>query len=57
MLAHTRIVIIPDNGNLGDGSATSTFFFDDIIQEAPVVSYDLPFDFETSPVTSDWDWV
>ena len=53
--SQTRIVIIPDNGNLGDGSATSTFFFDDIIQEAPVVSYDLPFDFETSPVTSDWE--
>jgi len=52
--AHTKLVIIPDNGNVGDGSATSTFFFDDIIQEAPVVSYDLPFDFETSPVTSDW---
>ena len=32
--SQTRIVIIPDNGNLGDGSATSTFFFDDIIQTA-----------------------
>jgi hypothetical protein len=53
--SQTRIVIIPDNGNLGDGSATSTFYFDDIIQVAPVVAYDLPFDFETSPVTSDWE--
>ena len=33
--AHTKLVIIPDNGNVGDGSATSTFFFDDIIQEDP----------------------
>ena len=32
--SQTRIVIIPDNGNLGDGSATSTFYFDDIIQTA-----------------------
>ncbi len=53
--SQTRIVIIPDNGNLGDGSAASTFYFDDIIQVAPVVAYDLPFDFETSPVTSDWE--
>ncbi len=26
-----RLVLIPDNGNLGDGSATSTFYFDDIV--------------------------
>jgi hypothetical protein len=26
-----RLVMIPDNGNLGDGSATSTFFFDDVV--------------------------
>ncbi len=36
--SQTRIVIIPDNGNLGDGSATSTFFFDDIIQAAPTAA-------------------
>jgi hypothetical protein len=30
--SQTRIVIIPDNGNVGDGSAASTFYFDDIIQ-------------------------
>ena len=36
--AHTKLVIIPDNGNVGDGSATSTFFFDDIIQEAPTAA-------------------
>ena len=30
-----KLVIIPDNGTLGDGSATSTFYFDDIIQAAP----------------------
>ena len=36
--SQTRIVIIPDNGNLGDGSATSTFFFDDIIQEDPATA-------------------
>ena len=36
--SQTRIVIIPDNGNLGDGSATSTFFFDDIIQVDPATA-------------------
>ncbi|MDC1342230.1 T9SS type A sorting domain-containing protein [Flavobacteriaceae bacterium] len=36
--AHTKLVIIPDNGNLGDGSATSTFYFDDIIQAAPTAA-------------------
>ena len=36
--AHTKLVIIPDNGNVGDGSATSTFFFDDIIQAAPTAA-------------------
>ena len=30
--AHTKLVIIPDNGNVGDGSDASTFYFDDIIQ-------------------------
>ena len=32
-----KLVIIPDNGTLGDGSATSTFYFDDIIQAAGTV--------------------
>ena len=36
--SQTKIVIIPDNGNLGDGSATSTFFFDDIIQVDPATA-------------------
>ena len=52
-----KLVIIPDNGNLGDGSAASTFFFDDIEQtdtNPTVATYDLPFDFETSPVTADF---
>ena len=30
--SQTKIVIIPDNGNVGDGSDASTFYFDDIIQ-------------------------
>ena len=36
--AHTKLVIIPDNGNVGDGSAASTFYFDDIIQAAPTAA-------------------
>ena len=50
-----KLVFIPDNGNVGDGSATSTYYFDDITQAAPPPPpLDLPFDFETSPVTSDF---
>ena len=30
-----KLVFIPDNGNVGDGSATSTYYFDDITQAAP----------------------
>ena len=29
-----KLVLIPDNGNLGDGTSASTFYFDDIIQTA-----------------------
>ena len=52
-----KLVLIPDNGNLGDGSAASTFYFDDIVQtetNPTTATYDLPFDFETSPVTADF---
>ncbi|MDC0570865.1 T9SS type A sorting domain-containing protein [Flavobacteriaceae bacterium] len=49
-----KLVLIPDNGSVGDGTATSTFYIDDIAQAAPEVAYDLPFDFETSPITSDF---
>ena len=27
-----KLVLIPDNGNLGDGTSASTFYFDDIVQ-------------------------
>ena len=32
-----KLVIIPANGTLGDGTATSTFYFDDIAQAEPEV--------------------
>ena len=37
--AQNRLVIIPDNGVLGDGSANSTFYFDDI-ENSSVLSVD-----------------
>ena len=51
-----KLVLIPDNGNLGDGTSASTFYFDDIVQTEtnPNVTFDLPFDFETSPVSADF---
>ena len=30
-----KLVLIPDNGSVGDGTATSTFYIDDIAQAAP----------------------
>jgi hypothetical protein len=52
-----KLVLIPDNGILGDGTSASTFYFDDIVQtetNPTTATYDLPFDFETSPVTADF---
>ena len=50
-----KLVFIPNNGIVGDGSATSTYYFDDITQAPPPPPpLDLPFDFETSPETSDF---
>ncbi|HKL03709.1 MAG TPA: T9SS type A sorting domain-containing protein, partial [Cryomorphaceae bacterium] len=51
-----EVVFMFDFGNLGDGSATSTFYFDDIEQitgpPAPIPAT-LPVDFEGDVVTSD----
>ena len=45
------IALMFDFGNLGNGSATSTFLFDDITQNAPVLSQiDLPVTFEDPTV-------
>ena len=51
-----KLVLIPDNGNLGDGTSASTFYFDDIVQTEtnPNVTVDLPLDFETSPVSANF---
>jgi len=43
-----QIVFMFDFGNVGDGSATSTFLFDDIEQVFAGVQLDLPVDFEGS---------
>ncbi len=52
-----EIVFMFDFGNIGDGSATSTFYFDDIAQvagpPAPVTA-SLPVDFESGIVSSDF---
>ncbi|MDU8885648.1 T9SS type A sorting domain-containing protein [Yeosuana sp. MJ-SS3] len=37
---HRRFVIIPNLGVLGDGTATSTYYFDDIVQTATASSED-----------------
>jgi len=44
------IVFMFDFGNVGDGSASSTFFFDDIEQLFGGTHIDLPVDFESSTV-------
>jgi hypothetical protein len=56
---YNRILFLFDFGNVGDGSATSTFLFDDVQQVAgpaipTPVATSLPIDFETSVVTSDF---
>ncbi len=49
---YNRIVLIFDNGTMGDGSANFTFLFDDIrlVNSLPI---DLPLTFE-SPITYGW---
>ena len=54
-----RFVVMFDYGNIGDGSATSTFLFDDLEQTTGEIIPDpiaaaLPIDFENSVVTSDF---
>ena len=44
------IVFMFDFGNTGDGSANSTFLFDDIAQEFGGTQIDLPVDFESATV-------
>jgi hypothetical protein len=56
---YDRIQFIFDFGNVGDGSATSTFLFDDVQQEiGPAIPEpeptSLPIDFENSVFTSDF---
>jgi hypothetical protein len=56
---YDRILFMFDFGNVGDGSATSTFLFDDITQlEGPAlpapIPATLPIDFEESTVTTDF---
>jgi hypothetical protein len=46
----STIVFMFDFGNVGDGSATSTFLFDDIEQLFGGTHIDLPVDFESSTV-------
>jgi hypothetical protein len=51
--SYQKVVIIFDNGTMGDGSADFTFLFDDIAlsYEAPVLEAPaLPFDFESANV-------
>jgi hypothetical protein len=50
---YNRVVLIFDNGTMGDGSANFTWLFDDIrlVNSMPL---DLPLDFESSPSTYPW---
>ena len=56
---YNRLIFLFDFGNIGDGTATSTFLFDDVQQitgaaiPAPIAT-SLPIDFEASVVTSDF---
>jgi len=52
-----ELVFMFDFGNIGDGTANSTFYFDDIAQVAgptPPVPTNLPLDFETGVVSTDF---
>ena len=52
-----ELVFMFDFGNIGDGTANSTFYFDDIAQVAgptPPVPANLPLDFETGVVSTDF---
>lgn len=52
-----QIVFMFDFGNLGDGTATSTFYFDDVEQvvgPTPPVPMSLPIDFEGGQVDTDF---
>jgi hypothetical protein len=42
--------------DFGSASVSGTYLIDDIVASSgtPAAAYDLPFDFETSPVTSNW---
>lgn len=54
---YDAVVFLFNLGALGDGTATSTFFFDDVEQfnaAAGPMGPVLPFDFETEPVTMDF---
>lgn len=58
--AFDKLVFIFDFGNVGDGSASSTFLFDDVqqIQGLPIpeaLPTSLPIDFEQSVVTTDFE--
>jgi hypothetical protein len=54
---YDAVVFLFDLGNLGDGTASSTYYFDDVMQfnaaAGPMLPV-LPFDFETEPVTMDF---
>ncbi len=51
--SYNRVVLIFDNGTMGDGSANFTWLFDDI-RLVPNMPLDLPLDFESSPSTYPW---
>ena len=56
---YDRIQFLFDFGNVGDGTATSTFLFDDVKQEIGLAIPDpiattMPIDFENSVVTTDF---
>lgn len=58
--AFDRLVFIFDYGNIGDGSSTSTFLFDDVQQiQGPAIPEalpaTLPINFEESVVTTDFE--
>ena len=44
----TSLVLIFDNGTMGDGSDNYTFYIDDIELSAAPVAVELPLDFETA---------
>ncbi|MDB4167968.1 T9SS type A sorting domain-containing protein, partial [Polaribacter sp.] len=53
--SYDKLVLIFDNGTMGDGSDNYTFYIDDIELSAAPVAVELPLDFETATTWADFN--